>query len=109
MTETTDPFIREVARLVGREAAKTSEFALDRTQDLTLLLLQKAAASSIGNRRRENALAKASVAVSTFAQTSFIIPLVVGRVAAASTYLGLRAGIEVVGQVQKLLAGRARL
>jgi high-affinity K+ transport system ATPase subunit B len=108
MNEKTDPFIRDLARLVGKEVAKTSEFALDRAQDVMILLLQKAAAASVGNRRRKDALAKASMIVSNFSQSAFIAPLVAGRVAAASTYVGLRAGVEVVSGIQRILAGLIR-
>ncbi len=108
MNEKTDPFIRDVARIVGREVAKTSEFALDRAQDVMLLLLQNAAAASATNRSRKNALAKASAAVNTFSQSSFIIPLVAGRIASFSTYVGLRVGVEVVGRVQRILADLTR-
>ena len=108
MNEKTDPFIRDVARIVGREVAKTSEFALDRAQDVMLLLLQNAAAASATNRSRKNALAKASAAVNTFSQSSFIIPLVAGRIASFSTYVGLRVGVEVVGRVQRILGDLTR-
>ena len=108
MNEKTDPFIREVARLVGKEVAKTSEFALDRAQDVMFLLLQNAAAASVGNRRRKDALSKASAAIGTFSQSAFIIPLIAGRVASASTYLGLRVGVEVVNGVQRILGGLTR-
>jgi len=104
MTDKTESLIREVARLVGSEVAKTSQFAVDRTQDLTLMLLQRAAANSMGNTRREDALAKTSTAVSLFTRVSLIVPFVAGRVAASTTYLGLRVGVEVASRARKFVS-----
>lgn len=102
MTTNNDAFFRQIARLVGSGTSRTAEVVSDRAQDFALLVLQRMAARSIGNRHKEEALAQAANVASVFMKGAVWAPIIAGRVAAGATYVGLSVGDAALRRAGKL-------
>lgn len=69
---------------------------------MALLVMERMTARSVGDRRREEALARAANVAGVLMKGAVWAPIIAGRVAAGVTYIGLRAGDAALRRAGKL-------
>jgi hypothetical protein len=103
MSQKSERLSRQIATMVGNAVTKTSTFVIDNGEDLAISLLQRVARSNVGRTVLQQNTATVVRAANTFRKLSFLIPLVAGRVAATTTYVGMRTGLGVASQARNII------
>lgn len=99
MSDGYQDFTRQSAMAAGAQAERAAAVALDRLEDVCLWVQQQGLTTSPGSR----SFADAGQALFKLRRQVSPVPQRLGRLAAGSTYFGLRLGLEAYRVVLELL------